>query len=416
MELKRVVITGLGALTPIGNNAPNFWSALLEGRNGVNLISHFDTTEYKTKFACELKNFNVEDYLDNKDARRIDKCTQYACIVAKEALTDSQIDLESMDKEDIGVIFGTGIGGITTTKEGTVEFAQNGLIPRFNPFFILKALCNMVSGHISMMFDLRGPNYTTTAACASAAVAIADACHYIQMGKSKVILTGGTEAGICELGIGGFNAMRALSTRNDDYLTASRPFSLGRDGFVMGEGAGALILEEYEHAKARNAHIYAEIVGLGVTSDAYHITSPHPEGRGAISAMRLALKEAGVGPEKIDHINTHGTSTPQGDLAECKAIAEVFGDHAKNILLNSTKSMTGHLLGAGAAIESIACIYAISNSIVPPTINIVEKDPAIPDWNFCKDKAVESNVDYALNNSFGFGGHNVSILFKKVEK
>lgn len=414
MELKRVVITGLGALTPIGNNAPDFWDALLKGKNGVGLITHFDASEYKTKFACELKDFDITKYLDSKEVHRLDRCSQHAYIAAKEALADSQIDLTTANKDRIGIIMGTGIGGITTAAEGIIDFARNNLVPHFNPFFILKALSNMVSGNLSIMFDLRGPNYTTSAACASAAVAIADAYHYIQLGKVDVMLSGGTEAGICELGIGGFNAMRALSTRNDDYLTASRPFSIGRDGFVMGEGAGALILEEYEHAKARNAHIYAEIAGIGISSDAYHITAPHPDGRGAITAMQNALDDAHIPPNMVDHINTHGTSTQQGDVTECKAIAEVFGAHTQEMLFNSTKSMTGHLLGAAAAIESIACIFAINHGIVPPTINMVEKDPAIPDWNFCSNQAVKKDIQFALNNSFGFGGHNISILFKKI--
>jgi 3-oxoacyl-[acyl-carrier-protein] synthase II len=414
MELKRVVITGLGALTPIGNNAPDFWDALLKGKNGVGLITHFDASEYKTKFACELKDFDITKYLDSKEVHRLDRCSQHAYIAVKEALADSQIDLTTANKDRIGIIMGTGIGGITTAAEGIIDFARNNLVPHFNPFFILKALSNMVSGNLSIMFDLRGPNYTTSAACASAAVAVADAYHYIQLGKVDVMLSGGTEAGICELGIGGFNAMRALSTRNDDYLTASRPFSIGRDGFVMGEGAGALILEEYEHAKARNAHIYAEIAGIGISSDAYHITAPHPDGRGAITAMQNALDDAHIPPNMVDHINTHGTSTQQGDVTECKAIAEVFGAHTQEMLFNSTKSMTGHLLGAAAAIESIACIFAINHGIVPPTINMVEKDPAIPDWNFCSNQAVKKDIQFALNNSFGFGGHNISILFKKI--
>lgn len=414
MELKRVVITGLGALTPIGNNAPDFWDALLRGENGAGLITHFDAAEYKTKFACELKNFDISQYLDSKEVHRLDRCSQYACIAAREAIEDAQIDLDTANKDRIGIIMGTGIGGITTAAEGIIDFAKNNLVPHFNPFFILKALSNMVSGNLSMMFDLRGPNYTTSAACASAAVAIADAYHYIQLGKVDVMLSGGTEAGICELGIGGFNAMRALSTRNDDYLSASRPFSVGRDGFVMGEGAGALILEEYEHAKARNAHIYAEIAGIGISADAYHITAPHPEGRGVIAAMQNALDDAHISPNMVDHINTHGTSTQQGDITECKAIAEVFGAHTQDMLFNSTKSMTGHLLGAAAAIESIACILAIKNGIVPPTINMVEKDPAIPDWDFCTDHAVKKEIHFALNNSFGFGGQNSSILFKSI--
>lgn len=414
MDLKRVVITGLGALTPIGNNAPDFWSALIAGKNGVGRITHFDATDHKTHFACEIKNFNILDHLDVKEARKLDLCTQYAYVATQEALADARLDMDSLDKDRAGMILGTGIGGISTTAEGAIDYAKNGCVPRFSPFFILKSLPNMISGTLSMMFDLRGPNYTACAACASSGFAIADAYRYIQLGQADVIVSGGAEAAICELGIGGFNAMRALSTRNDDFMTASRPFSVGRDGFVMGEGAGILILEEYEHAMARQAHIYAEVAGIGITSDAYHITAPHPEGRGAALSMKHALSSAGVTPDMVGHINTHGTSTPQGDIAECKAISTLFGDHAHNMVFNAIKSMTGHLLGAGAAIEGIATILAIQNGIVPPTINIIEKDPEIPDWNFCADYAVQRDLQYALSNSFGFGGHNVSILFKNL--
>lgn len=413
MELKRVVITGLGALTPVGNNVDDYWNNLLHGVNGVNLITHFDASDYKTKFACELKNFNVLDYIDQKEARKFDACSQYAWAATLEAIKDSALDLSSIDKDRAGVIIGTGIGGISTISSSIQEFVDNNRVPRFSPFFIPKALSDLVAGNISILLDFRGPNYVTTSACASSANAIADAFRFIQLGKVDIVLSGGTEAGIVDVGIGGFNAMRALSTRNDDYLTASRPFSVGRDGFVLGEGAGILLLEEYEHAKARNAKIYAEIVGIGISSDATHITSPHPEGRGAMMAMKNAIVDANVTPDVIDHINTHGTSTPLGDISECLAIKSLFGNHAKKMVFNSTKSMTGHLLGAASAIESIATILALKNGIAPPTINLYEKDPEIPDWNFCALKACQQEMTYALCNSFGFGGHNASILYKK---
>jgi len=413
MELKRVVITGLGALTPIGNNVEDYWNNLLLGVNGVNRITHFDATNFKTQFACELKGFDIASYIDRKESRKLDLCAQYAWVATMEAIKDSMLDIEAIDKDRAGVILGTGIGGVTSITDSIEEYVLGDKVPRFSPFFIPKALSNLVAGNISIFLDFRGPNYVTTSACASSANAIGDAFHNIQLGKLDVVATGGTEAGIVAVGIGGFNAMRALSTRNDDIETASRPFSLGRDGFVMGEGAGILILEEYEHAKVRNAKIYAEIVGIGITSDAMHITSPHPEGRGAMLAMKNAILEAGVSPYEVGHINTHGTSTPLGDISECIAINNLFGEHAHKMVFNSTKSMTGHLLGAASAIESIATILALQNGMIPPTINMLEKDPDIPNWNFCWNKAVQRDIHYALCNSFGFGGHNASILFKK---
>src|SRR5574344_1101061 len=395
MEFRRVVVTGLGALTPIGNNVGSYWSNLLKGVNGVNLITHFDTSKFKTRFACELKNYNASDYFEPKEARKLDACTQYALAAVQEAIKDSLLDLNQIDKDRAGVIVGTGIGGISTIAASLKEYVENDLTPRFSPFFIPMALSNLMAGNISIYLDFRGPNYVTTSACASSANAIADAFHYIQLGKVDVVVSGGAEAGIMDVSIGGFNAMRALSTRNDDYETASRPFSVGRDGFVMGEGSGILILEEYEHAKARNAKIYAEIVGVGITSDAMHITTPHPEGRGAMLAMKNAIVEAGLSPNDIGHINTHGTSTPLGDISECIAIKNLFGEHAHKMVFNSTKSMTGHLLGAASAIESIATILALQNGMIPPTINMLEKDPDIPNWNFCWNKAVQRDIQYA---------------------
>ena len=415
MELKRVVVTGLGALTPLGNSVPDFWQGLIAGKNGVGLITHFNTEEYKTKFACELKDFNVLDYFDVKDARKLDPCAHYAYAAGVEALRDSGIDLDSENRDRAGVIVASGIGGIKSTQEGLCEFALNGSIPRFSPFFILRALVNLPSATLSIRLGLQGPNFAIASACASSANALVEACHLIRLGKADFILSGGTEAAILESGIGGFNAMRALSTRNDDFQTASRPLSAGRDGFVMGEGAGILVLEELEHALARGAKIYGEIVGDGLSSDANHITSPHPEGHGAAVAMQNAIADAQLRPEDIDYINMHATSTQQGDKVECLAIQKVFGEHADNMLFSSTKSMTGHLLGACGAVESIAVVLSLQNGIMPPTINFIEKDPEIPDWNFCANKAVRHDIRYAINNAFGFGGHNVSILFKKFE-
>lgn len=415
MELKRVVVTGLGALTPLGNSVPDFWQGLIAGKNGVGLITHFNTEGYKTKFACELKDFNVLDYFDVKDARKLDPCAHYAYAAGVEALKDSGIDMDSVDRDRAGVIVASGIGGIQSAQDGIAEFAKNGEIPRFSPFFILRALVNMPPAILSIRLGLHGPNFAISSACASSANAIVDAFHLIRLGKADFILTGGTEAAILESGIGGFNAMRALSTRNDDFHTASRPLSAGRDGFVMGEGAGILVLEELEHALARGAKIYGEIVGDGLSADAYHITSPHPDAHGAAIAMQNAIKDAGLQPEDIDYINMHATSTQMGDRVECLAIQKVFGEHASNMFFSSTKSMTGHLLGACGAIESIAVVLSLQNGILPPTINFIEKDPEIPDWNFCANQAVRRDIRYAINNAFGFGGHNVSILFKKFE-
>ena len=416
MKLKRVVITGIGALTPIGNNAVDFWTNLKAGVNGVALITRFDTTHFKTKFACELKNFDISQYLNEKEARRWDICSQYGLVASTEAIQDAHLDLDNENRDRIGVIYGCGIGGIGSTSTGLFDHVNGGHIPHFNPFFIPKALINMPASLIAIKHDLRGVNYATVAACASAAYAISDAFHYIQLGKADVIVAGGSEAGIGEAGIGGFNAMHALSTRNDNYQTASRPFSVGRDGFVLGEGAGALILEDYEHAIQRNAHIYAEIIGVGASADAYHISSPLSDGRGIQKAMLNAIEDGGLKPTDIDHINTHGTATVQGDLAECVAIETIFGDHAKDMIFNSVKSMIGHLMGASAAVESIATILSLRDGIIPPTINLIERDPNIPDWNFCANQAVEREIHYALCNAFGFGGHNASLLFKKFEK
>ncbi|MBP5400830.1 MAG: beta-ketoacyl-ACP synthase II [Bacteroidales bacterium] len=415
MELKRVVVTGLGALTPLGNNVPDFWQGLIAGKNGVGLITHFNAESYKTRFACELKGFNVLDYMDEKNARKLDPCAHYAYAAGVEALRDSGIDMASENPDRAGVIVASGIGGIQSAQDGIAEFAQSGGNPRFSPFFILRALVNMPPAILSIRLGLQGPNYALSSACASAANAIVDAYHLIRLGKADIMLSGGTEAAILESGIGGFNAMRALSTRNDDFATASRPLSAGRDGFVMGEGAGILVLEELEHARARGAKIYGEIIGDGLSADAYHITSPHPDGHGAAVAMRNAIADAGLRPEDIDYINMHATSTQMGDRVECLAIQQVFGEHANQMFFSSTKSMTGHLLGACGAIESIAVVLSLQNSILPPTINFIEKDPGIPDWNFCANGAICHDIRYAINNAFGFGGHNVSILFKKFE-
>lgn len=414
MNLKRIVVTGLGALTPIGNNVSQFWDSLVNGVSGANPITYFNPEKFKTRFACEIKDFDIHDFLDKKEARKLDPCTQYALVASKEAMTDSGLDIEKLNLDRVGVVLGTGVGGITTIIDPMDEFFRSERTPRFSPFFIPKVLPDMVSGVVSIHFGFRGPNYSTTSACASSANAIVDACHFIQLGKSDIILAGGAEACISEPVMGGFNAMHALSTRNDDYKTASRPFDLGRDGFVMGEGAAVLILEEYEHALRRGAKIYAEIAGYGLSADAYHITLPQPEGLGAMHSMKLAVEDAGLQLTDIDHINTHGTSTPPGDIAECKAIENLFGSHTPNIFVNSIKSMTGHLLGAAAAAESIATILTIYHGIIPPTINQFEFDPKIPPLNFVKNRAINQKVKVALSNSFGFGGHNASLLFKNA--
>ena len=416
MQLKRVVITGLGALTPLGNNRQDYWNGLVNGVSGANLITRFDASKFKTQFACELKNFNIEDHIDRKEARRMDPYTHYALVVAKEAILDAGMDLEKINKDRVGVIWGSGIGGLLTFQEECVAYAKGDGTPRFNPFFIPKMIADIASGHISINYGFRGPNYTTTSACASSNNAMIDAFNYIRLGKSDIIVTGGSEAAVTEAGVGGFNACKALSENNENYQTASRPFDVTRDGFVLGEGAGCLILEEYEHAKARGAKIYCEVMGGGLSADAYHITAPHPEGLGARLVMGHALEDAGMTPEDIDYINVHGTSTPLGDVQEARAIQNVFGEHAYNVNISSTKSMTGHLLGAAGAIEAIATIMAINHGIIPPTINFANPDPELdPKLNFTFNKAQHRTVNAAMSNTFGFGGHNTSAIFRKLE-
>ena len=418
MELKRVVVTGLGALTPVGNTVAETWENLVNGVSGAGPITHFDTSNFKTKFACEVKNFKVNEHLDRKEARKMDLYTQYAIVAAKEAIEDSAMDLEKLDKTKIGVIYGVGIGGLNTLEEELFNYAltQEKLGPKFSPFFIPKMIADIASGHISIMYGFHGPNFTTTSACASSSNAIADAFNYIRLGKANVIVAGGAEAAICPGGVGGFNAMHALATRNDDPTRASRPFSASRDGFIMAEGAGCLILEELEHAKARGAKIYAELVGTGLSADAHHLTASHPEGLGAKLVMQNALEDAGMKPEDIDYINVHGTSTPVGDISEAKAIKEVFGEHAYKLNISSTKSMTGHLLGAAGAIEALVATLAVKNDIVPPTINHEEgdNDENIDyNLNFTFNKAQKREVRAALSNTFGFGGHNACVILKK---
>ena len=416
MELKRVVVTGLGALTPIGNTVAEYWNGLINGESGAAAITHFDATNFKTRFACELKNFNATDFLDRKEARKMDKFTQYAMVASQEAIDDSGLDFDKEDKDRVGVIWGAGIGGLETFQNEVLEYAKGDGSPRFNPFFIPKMIADMAPGQISIKHGLRGPNFTTVSACASSANAIIDALNYIRLGHADIFVTGGSEAAVTIAGMGGFNSMHALSTRNDDPKTASRPFDKERDGFVLGEGAGALILEEYEHAKARGAYIYAELIGGGLSADAYHVTAPHPEGLGAISVMKKCLHDAGIVPEDVDAINMHGTSTPLGDIAESKAVKEVFGEHAYSININSTKSMTGHLLGAAGAIEAIASILAIKYGVVPPTINHFTDDDQIdPKLNFTFNKAQKRDVKVTMSNTFGFGGHNACVLFKKLD-
>ncbi|MCH2234917.1 MAG: beta-ketoacyl-ACP synthase II [Crocinitomicaceae bacterium] len=416
MELKRVVVTGLGALTPIGNNLNEYWESLKNGVSGAAPITSFDPELFKTKFACELKNFDVSEHLDRKQIRTMDLFSQYAMVSSAEAMVDSGLDLESIDLDRTGVIWGSGIGGLKTFQEEAKEYWLGDGTPRFNPFFIPKMIVDIAAGHISMKYGLRGPNYVTVSACASSNNALIDATNLIRLGKSDVIVSGGSEACVNEHGIGGFNALRALSTRNDDPKTASRPFDVDREGFVLGEGSGAIILEELEHAKARGAKIYCEIVGSGLSADAHHLTAPHPDGLGAISVMKQAIAEAGISTSDIDYINVHGTSTPLGDIAETKAIKEVFGEDAYNLNISSTKSMTGHLLGAAGAIEAIACIMAIKDGVVPPTINHFTDDPEIDNkLNFTFNKAQEKEINYALSNTFGFGGHNTSVIFKSYK-
>ena len=418
MELKRVVVTGLGALTPVGNTVPEFWNNLINGVSGAGPITHFDASKFKTQFACEVKNFNATDFIDRKEARKMDLYTQYAIAAAKEAVTDSAIDVEKEDLNRIGVIFGVGIGGLHTFEEEVLSYAQtkDTIGPRFSPFFIPKMIADIASGHISMLYGFHGPNFTTTSACASSSNAIGAAFDLIRLGKANMILAGGAEATIFPAGVGGFNSMNALSTRNDDPEHASRPFSASRDGFIMGEGAGCLILEELEHAKARGAKIYAELAGTGASADAYHITASHPEGLGAKLVMMNALEDAGMQPEDIDYINVHGTSTPVGDISEVKAIQALFGEHAYKLNIRSTKSMTGHLLGAAGAVEAIASVLTVKNDIVPPTINHEEGDnDENIDYslNFTFNKAQQRTVRAALSNTFGFGGHNACVIVKK---
>jgi 3-oxoacyl-[acyl-carrier-protein] synthase II len=415
MELKRVVVTGVGALTPIGNTAPAFWAALLEGRSGAGPITRFDASIYKTQFACEVKDLNVEDFIERKEARRMDRCTHLGLIAAEEAVADSGLEASNPNKDRVGVIWGSGIGGLDTFTEELGNFFKGEEVPRFNPFFIPKMIADICGGHISMKYGYRGPNYTTVSACASSTNAVIDALMLIRLGKADVIIAGGSEAAVSPGGIGGFNSMHALSTRNDDYLTASRPFDKDRDGFVLGEGAATLVLEEYEHAKARGAKIYAELVGGGLSADAYHLTAPHPDGLGARNVMRNALDDAGLKPEDIDYVNVHGTSTPLGDVAESKAIKEVFGDHAYQINISSTKSMTGHLLGAAGAAEAAVAVLSVYHDIVPPTINHFTDDPELDDkLNFTFGTPQKRTVRAALSNTFGFGGHNASVIFKKI--
>ncbi len=416
MELKRVVITGLGALTPIGNNIDEYWNGLVNGKSGAAPITRFNAEKFKTRFACEVKDFNVTDFINRKEAKRLDRYAQFALIASDEALQDSQLDLDNVDKYKIGVIWGAGIGGIETFHNEVKNFTEGDGTPRYNPFFIPKMIADIAPGHISIKNGFMGPSYTTVSACASSANAIIDALNYIRLGHCNVIVTGGSEAAITESGMGGFNALQALSTNNENPEKASRPFDATRDGFVLGEGAGALVLEEYEHAKARGAKIYAEVVGGGLSSDAYHMTAPHPEGKGVIAVMKNCLENAGLQPEDVDAINTHGTSTPLGDVAELKAVKEVFGDHASNININSTKSMTGHLLGAAGAIEAIASVLSIKHGIVPPTINHEVVDENIsPDLNLTLNKAQKRDVNVAMSNTFGFGGHNACVLLKKYK-
>jgi beta-ketoacyl-acyl-carrier-protein synthase II len=417
MELKRVVVTGLGAVTPVGNTPEETWKNLLEGKSGAAPITHFDTRLFKTKFACEVKDLNLNDYIDRKEARKMDRYCQLAMVSAAQGIKDAGLDLEKEDLNRIGVVYGVGIGGIKTFQDEVVYYGQHeDQGPKFNPFFIPKMIADIASGQISIQYGFHGPNYTTTSACASSSNALADAFNLIRLGKANIIVSGGAEAAICETGVGGFNAMHALSTRNDDPEHASRPFSASRDGFVMGEGAGCLVLEELEHAKARGAKIYAEMVGEGASADAHHITASHPEGLGAKLVMQRALEDAGLKPEDIDYINVHGTSTPVGDISEAKAIKDVFGEHAYKLNISSTKSMTGHLLGAAGAVEALACVLSVKNDIVPPTINHTEgdNDEALDyKMNFTFNKAQKREVRAALSNTFGFGGHNCCVVFKK---
>ena len=413
--LKRVVVTGLGAITPLGINVDEYWENLVKGVSGSDFITNFDSTKFKTKFACEVKNYDSLNYFQKKEARKLDKYAQFALIAATQAVEDSKLDLDKIDLDYAGVIWGSGIGGLNTFLEEVKGYVNADYTPRFSPFFIPKMISDIAAGHISIKYGFRGPNYSTVSACASSSHAIANAFDYIRLGKANIFITGGSEAAINEAGMGGFNSMRAISVKNEEYKSASRPFDRTRDGFIMGEGGGALILEEYEHAKARGAKIYAEIVGVGMSADAHHLTAPHPEGVGAINVMHFALKDANLSPNQIDYINVHGTSTPLGDISETLAINKVFGEHAYKLNISSTKSMTGHLLGAAGAIESIASIKAINNSIIPPTINFKYPDEKIDQkLNLTVNKYQEREVKYTMSNTFGFGGHNASLIFKKI--
>ncbi|MCB0496053.1 MAG: beta-ketoacyl-ACP synthase II [Cyclobacteriaceae bacterium] len=417
MKLRRVVVTGLGALTPIGNTVDEYWQGLSNGVSGAARITLFDPEKFKTQFACEVKNFNPEDFLDRKEARKMDRFTQLAMVAVDEAINDSGVDIEKIDGDRAGVIWGSGIGGINTFQTEVENYIEGGRIPRFNPFFIPKMIADIAAGYISIRYGFRGPNFVTVSACASATNAIIDALNYIRLGHMDIAITGGSEASVNEAGVGGFSSMKALSERNDSPETASRPFDKNRDGFVLGEGSGALILEEYEHAKARGAKIYAEVIGGGMSADAHHITAPHPEGKGARNVMTNALRDAGIDPTEVDYINVHGTSTPLGDISEVKAIQNVFGEHAYKLNVSSTKSMTGHLLGAAGAIEAVAAIKAIQNSLVPPTINHETVDEGLdPKINFTLNKAQAREVNVALSNTFGFGGHNASLVFRKLKE
>ena len=416
MELKRVVVTGLGAITPLGKSVPDYWDGLVKGVSGADIIQQFDIAKFKTRFACEVKDFEPTNYFERKEARKLDRFAQFALIASDEAVKDAGISKENVDQDRVGVIFASGIGGITTFQDDVMEFARGDGTPRFNPFFIPKMILDIGAGQISMRYGFRGPNFAVVSACASSTNAIIDAYDNIRLGKANIILSGGSEAVICEAGVGGFNAMKALSERNDDPKTASRPFDKDRDGFVMGEGAGVLVLEELEHALARGAKIYCEIAGGGATADAYHITAPHPEGLGAKNVMTVALRDAGMKPEDIDYINVHGTSTPLGDIAETKAILSVFGDKAYDLNISSTKSMTGHCLGAAGVVEALACILAVTKDVVPPTINHFTDDPELDSrLNFTFNNAQQKVVNAALSNTFGFGGHNASVIVKKYK-
>jgi len=416
MELKRVVVTGIGSINPLGNTIPEFEKNLFSGVSGSNMITNFDASKFKTKFACEVKNYNPLDYFDRKEVRKLDRITQFAMIASSEAIMDSKLDLDTVNKDQVGVIWASGIGGLETMDKEMINFATGDGTPRFNPFFIPKMIADISAGHISMKYGFHGPNYATVSACASSSHAIIDSFMQIILGKAKIMIVGGSEAPITISGVGGFNAMHAISTKNDEYKTASSPFSKDRDGFVMAEGGAGLVLEEYEHAIKRGAKIYAELVGTGASADAHHLTAPHPEGLGATKVMKAAITEAGIQPENIDYINTHGTSTPLGDISETKAIISVFKEHAYKLNISSTKSMTGHLLGAAGAIEAIASILAIKNQTVPPTINFREQDPEIDSkLNLTFHKAQKREINYALSNTFGFGGHNATVIFKKFD-